>query len=71
MPPMIIKRICIRTYEAAALLGVDKKQGERKLRLIKAALGKENRHYITFREFAEYTGIPLAEVLEACVPSTR
>lgn len=68
---MIIKRICIRANEVAALLGVDKKQGERKLRIMKAAMGKENHHYVTFTEFSEYTGIPVDEVLAACFPSKR
>lgn len=68
---MIIKRICIRANEVAALLGIDKKQGERKLRLIKDAMGKEHHHYITFAEFSEHTGIPLEEVLKACFPNRR
>lgn len=68
---MIIERICIRADEVAALLGVDKKQGERKLRLMKAAMGKQKHQYVTFKEFAEYTGLPLGEVLAACLPPPR
>ncbi|MFB2120795.1 hypothetical protein [Parapedobacter sp. 2B3] len=63
---MKIKRICIRSNEVAALLGVDQKQGQRKLRQLKILLGKEDRQYVTFKEFAEYSGIPLDELLDAC-----
>lgn len=68
---MMIKRICIRADDVAAVLGVDRKHGERKLRQLKASLGKQNHQYITFKEFADYFGIPLDELLAACLPATK
>lgn len=67
----MIERICIRSDEVAAVLGVDKKHGERKLRQLKALLGKESHQYITFKEFAAHVGIPLDDLLAACLPTKR
>ena len=64
--PMKIKRICIRSNEVAALLGVDQKHGQRKLRQLRTLLGKKDHQYVTFKEFSDYSGIPLDELLEAC-----
>jgi len=63
---MKIKRNCIRSNDVAALLGVDQKHGQRKLRQLKTLLGKEDHQYVTFKEFAAYSGIPLEGLLDAC-----
>lgn len=59
----IPKRICITSKDIANIKGCSDRQARQIKSDIKAYFKKEERHnFITFREFSEYTKIPLEEI---------
>lgn len=59
-------KLVINADEIRDILGVGLRQAQRQRRLILEELGKKSHQVVTYEEFAEYTGIPLEEVLKAC-----
>lgn len=59
-------KLVINPHEISIILGVSIRQAQRRRQLILKELGKENHQSVTYEEFAEYSGIPLEEVLAAC-----
>jgi len=53
-----MERLCIYPKEAAELLGIEERQAQRKFRAIRLQLDKKKGHYITIKDFSDYTGIP-------------
>ncbi|SEL41717.1 hypothetical protein [Parapedobacter koreensis] len=60
------KRICIYPKDVSEILGKSIKHAERLLRTIRDALGKESHQYVSFKEFADYTGLDEGEIRERC-----
>lgn len=62
----VFKRMCIYPKDVALILGKSVKHSERLLRLIRDTLGKESHQYVSFKEFAEYTGLDEEEIRDMC-----
>lgn len=58
------KRICIYPNDVQLLTGKSYRFSRELLSNLRQALGKEKHQFITFREFANYTGIKLDEIKE-------
>lgn len=53
-----MERVCIYPKEAASVLNIGERQAQRIFRKIRKELKKAKQHYITVKEFADYTDIP-------------
>ncbi len=59
----IPQRICINTKDIANIKGCSERQARQIKSDIKAYFKKEERHnFITFKEFSDYTKIPLEDL---------
>ncbi|NQY01146.1 MAG: hypothetical protein HRT70_08490 [Flavobacteriaceae bacterium] len=61
---MITKRVCIYPKDIQRITGRSERYGRKLLQDIKTYLDKKPHQFVTVREFAEYSGIELEEVLE-------
>jgi len=52
-----MKRICIYAKDVSIITGRGQRYAQRLLKDIRFALNKHDHQYITFKEFADYTGI--------------
>ncbi|WP_062125910.1 hypothetical protein [Geofilum rubicundum] len=59
---MKTKRICIYAKDIQRITGKSEKTGYRMLGAIRKKLGKKPHQFVTMEEFADYTGIALADV---------
>lgn len=59
---MKIKRICIFPHDISILTGKSLKSARELYNNLKVHLKKERHQYVTFREFADYAGIPYDEL---------
>jgi hypothetical protein len=57
------KRICVTTKDIANIKGCSDRQARQIKSDIKAYFNKEERHhFVTFKEFSDYTKIPLEDI---------
>lgn len=66
---MIMKRLrlCVYPKDISLLLGLSERHARRLLQQIKDAYGKRPHQYVSFQEFAQYTDLPLEEVVKRCL----
>ena len=64
---MITKRVCIYPKDIQRITGRSERYGRKLLQDIKTYLDKKPHQFVTVREFAEYSGIELEEVLKYIV----
>lgn len=57
-------RLCISPKDIALVLDLSPRQAQRKYQQAKDAYGKAKHQQLTVSEFAEYYGLPLADVIE-------
>lgn len=57
-------RLCISAKDVANILDLSPRQAQRKYQQAKDAYSKARHQQLTVREFADYYGLPLAEVVE-------
>ncbi|SFS49364.1 hypothetical protein [Sphingobacterium wenxiniae] len=58
------KRLCISPKDIAIILDISLRQANRRYNQAKDAYGRLRHQHLTFREFAEYYGLPLDELYE-------
>lgn len=59
---MKTQRICIYAMDIQRITGKSEKTGYKMLGAIQKKLGKRPHQFVTTKEFANYTGIPLEDV---------
>lgn len=64
---MKTKRLSIYPKDVALVLDISPRQARRHLHIIRAALGKEPHQFISFAEFADYTGLEEHEIRKRCI----
>ena len=56
------RRSCIYAMEVAQIIGKTHRTAQRLIRKIRKHGGKSRQHYVTIRDFSEFTGIPEEEI---------
>ncbi len=64
---MNIHRIIVNTAIMQEVTGLSLKTCQRDLRIMKENLGKAKHQYVTLKEYADYVGIPLEDILAVLV----
>ncbi|WP_440649836.1 hypothetical protein [Chitinophaga sp. 22620] len=64
MEPYFPERIVIYTKDVEVILGKSERSARNFLRMIKRALKKSDRQFVTLAEFCYFTGISVDEVKE-------
>jgi len=62
-----MKRVCIYPKDVSILTGKSLAQAQRVLRNLRFLLNKRKDQYITFEEYADYSGIDLASIQKICL----
>ncbi|WP_298152363.1 hypothetical protein [Flavobacterium sp.] len=58
-------RVCMYPKDVQRIMGKEYTQARRYLIKIKKHLKKEDHQYISVEEFADYTGLPIEEILRS------
>lgn len=61
------RRLIVYPKDLCVLLGLSERHARRVLSQIKDVYGKLPHQYVTFQEFAQYTDLPLDEVIKRCL----
>jgi len=62
-----MKRVCIYPKDVSILTGKSLAQAQRVLRNLRLILNKRKDHYITFEEYADYSGIDVSLIRKICL----
>ncbi len=63
-----MRKIFIKPYEVAILLGCSEGYARRIVRRIKKSLGRTKNQHVTYKEFADDYGISIEEVMDGIKP---
>ena len=55
-------RICIYPKDIARITGKSERYGRKLIEKMRIDLSKNEKHFVTFHEFCEYTGLPIEDV---------
>ncbi|MFD2554738.1 hypothetical protein [Sphingobacterium tabacisoli] len=61
-------RLCIYPKDIEIILDLSPRQAHRRYQLAKDAYGKQKHQELTFREFADYYGLPLDDIHAKLIP---
>lgn len=60
-------RLIVYSADLVLVFGMNERTARKYLQTVKDALHKSRHQFVTFKELADYSGIPKEEILERCL----